>query len=246
MEIETAIENNGGAMCIYHQMKDFCRNLNWVVGSDGSVHSSHRGSENWAEVEIKTKAIEEQDIPILKENLRKFWEFKPEANESMGVHIHISFNRKTKEKERYFALCSWEFVDKFQKDYLQTFKSMLEQNRQHNNFAHFYNNIRDFKSYTRVQLVNQGKEGRYKSVNFNSYNLYGTIEFRIFPMNTYEKVCEYIDFVVNHAKEFKAETLEINRKARIERKEVEVEVINIDYQKEEQKEFKSKCVSLAE
>lgn len=117
------------------------------------------------------------------------------VNSSCGLHVHISL----RDQSAYFKLRSWEFAGYFQRAYARTFRRELEKFRLMNRFCKAYENKTDFERNVRAQLAANDKTGvRYKAINYNSYNLYNTVEFRVFPATTSEKkLREYVAFAMD-------------------------------------------------
>jgi hypothetical protein len=173
------------------ELKDTLKDLKFNIGGDGSV-MCHKGID----AEIKSRVYDlnnAEDLKIIIEDFKKIMPFIEGINDTCGLHFHISF----KDLEKYYLLCSYKFASEFVNAYKEKFKTIEEQNRLNNHFCMGYIDKTDFKKVVKRQLEDTGKNGfRYRAVNYNSYNLYKTIEFRIFrSVDNEKKFQEYLKFV---------------------------------------------------
>ena len=102
-------------------------------------------------------------------------------NESCGNHIHLSFNSP----EYYWLVFSPIFYERFKKEYEDHFKDKKYIERLTNYYC----------SYNGMNTV--FRRGRYKMINEQSFEKYGTAEFRILPYaENAEEYYESVKFVV--------------------------------------------------
>jgi len=165
------------------------------IKQDGSVRTKE---ENLSQ-EITTKPFKFKDLEKLKEVVCLLADNTTEINETMGFHIHLSFT----DYSDYVKLFKYDFVKRFTEEYAEKFTTTEELKRLDNQYSQQYKNNTDFFNTALSQVSYMGKGGsRYRAVNFNAYNLYNTIEFRIFGMNKKDKLIEYIDFLINSVNSF--------------------------------------------
>lgn len=190
----------------------------WEIDEDGSISCDDDGHA----VELKTRPYETTEKDV-KEFLKKWnWLYDDhivEVNNSMGLHIHVSFANKAD----YFKVCSWDFTQKFQEAYKTAFTREYEKKRMTNHFSEQYGNREGFTSSVWRQVESRNKvDSRYRIVNFNAYMLYKTVEFRVFPAARKAKQGEeYLMFLLNFIndylkatpdKEVSSEQMELNAK----------------------------------
>jgi len=173
----TKINFKGNVGCEFECCLDpdtaFPKIKGWKKGYDPSVHSQFRNNP----CELRSKKY---TIKKVKEFLKDFETVSKsiaEVNSSCGLHIHISF----KKLHDYYKLFSWDFVCKFQDLIKQKFKLKLEKTRLNNTFCQLYQCPSDFLKISNAAILCRSRSHRYHSVNFNSYNILKTVEFRVFP-----------------------------------------------------------------
>lgn len=216
-ELETGIKR-------FSDYRQLANTLNFVVAQDGSVNTHKR---NAYPIELKSKVYQYgKDMGTLISDFKAIKKRIAEVNNSMGLHIHISFSKK----KNYYKLCSWDFVNYFQNEYIRKFKTPREIERTTNHYCKFYRDKRAFCIASAVQLASNTKNERYWAVNFNAYPLYKTIEFRVFPST--KKVKEfkaYIRFVKSVVYTFlKADKdTTITEKAELTQEELNAENVKI-------------------
>jgi hypothetical protein len=122
------------------------------------------------------------------------------VNSSCGLHIHLSFQKEAD----YFKLLNWDFIKQFQEKIRNIFLSDYEKLRLIAFYSKEYADNTEFESITTRQIRHNGKcAERYFNVNFNSYNIYHTIEFRIFPATSdILNLKKYVGFLLQNAEEF--------------------------------------------
>ena len=185
-----------------------CENKHWKMTSDGSLNAG-RGYHT-KEIHVGVYSLDDKDRMFV--DLKELFELI-NVNESCGLHIHLSFEKTSD----YYKLLNWKFVDGFQNEIRKKFKTTLEIGRLNNSYCHFYNDEKNFIYHTNIQVKNYGKVDRYWSVNFNSFNLVKTIEFRIFaPTNSITKFKNYFNLLTKqvdgHLKNTKFETIDLKIK----------------------------------
>jgi len=167
--------------CLVHSdfndtLLNLCIENNWICESDCSIEYLGLDRDYYTPREIKICKYPLNNYEKLFKDLKPLLDII-KVNRSCGLHIHISF----KNNVNYYKLLKWLFVENFQKEYLNTFKTIIERDRKTNRFSKFYEDINDFNFVTEQQLKTPYKvRDRYKSINFNSFNIHHTIEFRIF------------------------------------------------------------------
>jgi hypothetical protein len=183
-ELEAGLENSG-------DVKNVARQLGFHIGEDGSVccddfdnweaelrspvYRGKKGKKLWM-WELKKPEIDDK----LFSDFEQLSHYVREINDSMGLHIHVSF----KNKKHYQYLFSLAFVKFFQKEYARNFKKPVERDRMDNEFCEFYDtdDVYEFNDIKDEALGSHDKcDARCHSVNFNAYPVHKTIEFRIFP-----------------------------------------------------------------
>jgi len=213
---------------------------NFSIVGDGSIRSIHPESVS---KELKSKIYPLNDIKTLLKDFEKITPFFMESNSTMGTHIHISFN---KDDTNYIKLCSWDFVSSFQKAYLKNFKFSREQERRGNKFCRFYQSKMEFKRRLKKQI--NFRQQRYNSINFMSFFIHRTIEFRLFPSTKYYKrFKKYLLFTVGFINQFlKKKEIKLKRERRLKptEKDILIEIkenvnkdINIEVEKDSEEFF---------
>lgn len=151
-----------------------CTEVGWRIGSDGSIGGARDGE---TELEIKSKPTDIDDLPEIFSTITKLFKIV-RVNSSCGLHVHVSF----KDTINYYKLFDWKFVKEFQEWVRSTFNTtIVERERFSNHYCKFYISEENFKEVGERQLGSYGKDGsRYQAINFNAYNLFKTVEFRIF------------------------------------------------------------------
>lgn len=181
----------------FEKLKDITLKNNkrgWALGGDGSIRCDN---PDYCGFELKAGVYKFTELNILIEDLKPVFDLI-KVNASCGLHMHVSF----KDILNYYKLLNWGFVDNFQKNYLNKFKNNLEQNRSSNYYSKFVNDEISFNNIIEQQLKDAYKDNsRYHAVNFNAFNLYKTIEFRIFPATSHlNKFVEYLNFLFEEIK----------------------------------------------
>ena len=181
-----------------NKREDVCNSmvdLGWNFGGDGSIIPP----ENNHGVEFRSEVYSLENLDELFNATQKL--FKDlKVNNSCGLHIHLSF----KDLVNYYKISEWGFVEQFQNNIIELFKTETEKKRLTNHFCALYKDQKDFNDSINMCLSTRCKGGyRYKAVNYNAYSLYRTIEFRIFPA-TYkiENFKKYVMFLVNNVNNF--------------------------------------------
>lgn len=194
--------------CVYKRInEDLIRELylnnRWQKSCDGSIRTSPTFPN---ECEIKFH----YDLKELNSNLPKIKKLlelvKSGEDYHCGLHMHISFE----EICNYYKLTCWKFVKYFQEKYSEYAKNLEERSRINNPYCKFYPNKELFIVNTDYQLRATGKNERYWCVNFNSFNIHNTIEFRIFTgTDKYSRFTDNINFLIKTINEFLNEQKEI-------------------------------------
>lgn len=170
--------------------------LKYNYGGDGSIQTNSFGLELKSFVyTIKDKT----DLNKVFEDFKLISEFIEDVNKTCGLHIHLSF----KNLADYYTLLNFSFADGFIKKYKEKFKTDDELQRVNNSYCRKYLSENDFKINTRKALQCNYKAFRYFAVNYNAYNLYKTIEFRIFPSTKNpNKFKDYVNFLYDYVIKF--------------------------------------------
>jgi hypothetical protein len=155
---------------------------------DGSI-CARKGDMD--EIEVVTNPFDYKDIDKLKAKIQEVGKYVGEINKTMGFHVHISFDSY----EDYCKVLDYQFEQEFLEEYKANFKTLREKARLENDFCGGYKTKKEFDRITALALASLEKNHRYYAVNFNAYPVHNTIEFRIFPMNKADRLCEYIDFL---------------------------------------------------
>lgn len=190
-------------------VQNLCSINNWVLSTDISIHTT-RTYRCSAEIkfhytldELNSKIPELQKLFALVYSGKKY---------NAGGHIHLSFN----DYSTYFKIATWEFVNHFQTEYKLFAKNEEEKSRIDTYFAKLYKSKADYIYQTNEQLKVSGKNNRYFTVNYNSYQAHNfqTIEFRVFCLtHKYSQLQKNIKFLLktvnNYLKEVKPLDFEI-------------------------------------
>lgn len=167
----------------------------WRQTYDGSISSRSADQAT----EFLSTPVDTRNLARLKDNLTVLYQYVQDANSSMGLHVHLSFN----EDKHYWALASKEFCDNYIEAlkespmYEGQLKTRIDQS---NEYAETVNSI------DTVESMLSGRS-RYHAVNFASWSEHHTLEFRIFPAydnvrDIMEAVTFTIDFVEDWVTKF--------------------------------------------
>ena len=172
------------------------KRIGYKTSGDGSILTKYYACEIKSGIyEIENK----EDLNKIFEDFNKIKKYIKDTNKSCGIHIHISF----KDMADYYSLLNWNFADNFLKKYEKTFKSEIEKSRLINSFCKKYEDENDFNKTTKQMLKCLNKGYRYKAINYNSFNVLKTIEFRLFPSTkSEEKFKDYITFLYDNIIKF--------------------------------------------
>ena len=166
------------------EIKEYMEEQGGNLKSDSSVHTRYP----FISREINTKVYNEEEVKETASFFSFFYDkYVKEINESMGLHIHISFN----ELANFNALYSKRFISFFKKGLLEKFghKEELKQRLKNRYCKPSYS-----KSYMQGKFKNSD---RYKMINFMAYERHGTVEFRIFNApKTAQEVINYLNFTL--------------------------------------------------
>lgn len=195
-EIECIVSNEN-----YIKVKELCEEYHWARESDGSINPS-RACPNTCEIKFYYPISELNENLVKIENLFKLIK----VNRSCGGHIHISFLNTGD----YFKLCNFDFVNHFQEKYKSYAKTTIEKNRVNSRWCRNYDNKLHFKTTVDNQLRTNGKIDRYFMVNFNSFNIHNTVEFRVFAAtNKINKLVKNVNFIFDTINSFNYKSIEI-------------------------------------
>lgn len=186
------------------KVKEICLKNHWIKSFDGSIRTTPTYN---VEAEIKFH----YDLKELNKNLPKIKKLLSLIKSSQafgcGLHMHLSFE----EICNYYKLSCWKFVDYFQKEYIKYAKTEEERERKNNTFCKFYPNKELYIANTNEQLKTTQKNARYYAVNFNSFNIHQTIEFRIFVgTDKYSRFVDNINFLIKTINDFLSQEKEIS------------------------------------
>lgn len=177
------------------KLKTLCTKNNWAYTSDGSIRG-YTSTE--VPVEFKAGVYDISNKKVLFREVDKAMKLI-RVHESCGLHMHLSFNNLTD----YWKLLSYEFADYFQKLIKIRFVKPVDLRRLEAMWCKFYYSQDDFKKQTQEQLRTTQKNNRYFAVNYNSFNIHNTIEFRIFAATSnIEQFKSDVDFLLNSVEEF--------------------------------------------
>ena len=133
-------------------------------------------------------------------------------NDSMGFHIHISFEPKVP-PEIYSAEFRQFFLKKLKQNQRKILK--LRGNNYYCKTLEREENFAEDKLEYGDDMVESSN--RYQFINFKSaLESHGTIEFRIFPTDKPLKMFEYLVFTLEAIKEFLAQDVELTRSINLE------------------------------
>lgn len=185
-------------------LHDLINSFGWEYGSDGSISPQESCYET---LEIQTTPYLRKDYELFLQHIEQIYNYM-KFNSTCGLHIHLSFD----DMSNYFSLLDWGFVSKFQDAYNDKFKEECEQERKLNRYSRFFKDKKDYEYKTQNQTYEQSKSReRYTAINFNAYNLYKTIEFRIFPAATSpHKFKDYLVWLL----EFVADYINTNKEVK--------------------------------
>ena len=166
-ELECGIKRNTATIA-----RGISRGMGWCNSSDGSIDIEE---DNSTSIEFNSCVYNNTrgGMKRMRTDFKKIIPYINDINESMGLHIHISF----KQKRFYKILCSYDFVRFFQNRYRRNFRKECEQERMWNEYCKFYDDAGEFNR-ERKENFECGKDF---SINFGAYEYHKTIEFRIFP-----------------------------------------------------------------
>lgn len=115
------------------------------------------------------------------EALRQLTALYPDVtSRAAGMHVHMSF----KEKTSISLLCSDKFFNYWQERWetwgtKNNIKGVFWERLKNENQ---YCRPTSIVDYTGKKLVTENSGGRYKAINFQSFESHGTVEFRLLPM----------------------------------------------------------------
>jgi hypothetical protein len=179
-------------------IRPICEEIGYSVGSDGSIDVDTE-MDCPRDFEIRTKVYDKTELEDCLSSIAKFYKYVY-VNNSCGLHIHISFDNM----KNYYRLLSWDFVKRFQEAYKAKFTENYEQSRIKSEYCKFYKDESIFceKSKEQTRNILKGSYRRY-AVNFNSFNIVKTIEFRIFPAaRSMEKLRSYVEFLLEFVSKY--------------------------------------------
>lgn len=179
----------------------YCKTKNWSYEDDGSIREPR--NRNYRTIEFKVGVYKIEDLNKMIEDLKIPFEMV-KVNNSCGLHINVSFDNITD----YYKLLSWDFVNNFQEKIKREFKTQKEIKRLNNHYCKLYLSDDEFNILTERQLKTTSKVSeRYFSVNYNSFNLHKTIEFRIFASTTsIKKLKSYLKLLFESIEEHLSKT----------------------------------------
>lgn len=199
----------------YSELREFCNSHNIEFSGDGSVQlygvpengipgQNYRDSDDdrYSTAEFNGMGLV-FDLSQKKEffdTIQQLFKFGIKVNSSCGLHIHLSF----KQNSNYFKLLRFDFINQFQEEIRKLLVTPYERMRLTNRYCVPYNDKKEFTRITNKQVVYMGKcSERYHSVNYNSFNLHKTIEFRIFPatakISTFKR---YVNFLLKNVEKY--------------------------------------------
>lgn len=182
------------------------------VTRDGSLRDSEGVNTDLLEYVSEAHKYPNQ-IEDLGLSVEDIYEIVNDINDSMGLHIHVSFNKD----EYYYRIASKKFHDYFVERLKQT--ELWENNfrlrkrveggennvRPRDDCQHFCKPIEDPKDIDR-QLQRSGSGLKYKRIVYFKHK-FDTVEFRLFPaMETPEEVMKAVNFTTKAINSFLQET----------------------------------------
>lgn len=187
------------------------------IKGDGSIYlKTFAYDENVIAKEITTKVFEYSNFREFEKFMQKIGKYIREVNESMGYHIHFSFN----EFDKYILLLSCDFLKKFKRFLKKEFDDEVKK-RFNNNYC------REIKNYKNFMLKCLYNYSRYYFINYRAWERHKTFEVRILNMRQDFKILtqytkKILDFIYNYVKEKK-----INFEKKITIKKISLNTLNI-------------------
>ena len=186
-----------------------------VMKTDGSIHQcgNHNSYLELGEFNSKPAQLNPHGRVKTKKLFemlqREYKREKLHFNDSMGFHVHLSF------KPTYpVELFSHEFVKYFLGKLKREYPDVWE-DRATNKFCRV--NIKEAD-------ITYGHD-RYKAINlYPSFVTHKTIEFRIFPADTPEKMYEYLFFVIKSTKAFLRSDFSMKKELNLRENPQEVDI----------------------
>lgn len=166
-----------------------------IKTKDGNVYSCSDYSDNFSDLEIKTRwAYDENNFYL---NLRKYVDFLFQCfgqNNTCGNHIHISF---VKPDIGFCAFSFKEIYTKFIEDYEKDWCSLYKyKKRLQNNYCKA-----DWDAGNIYDICANYNGDRYYAINLKAYRCHSTIEFRIMPhADNSNEYMNQITWVINETK----------------------------------------------
>jgi len=206
------------------KLRNVAHELDYDFSDDGSIRNYNYTTEN--SVELKSKIYNVNELETLFKDVRKILKLI-RVNDSCGLHIHLSFEKMS----NYYKLICWKFVEQFQEKYNLTFIDENEQKRKELHYSKFYPTEVVFNLQTKEQVSTPKRNGkphsRYHSINFNAFNHYKTVEFRIFAAtNKITKFKKYVKFLIENVDKYlkneKFDEINAQKKVKIPKNEKKV------------------------
>ncbi|MHA1880432.1 MAG: amidoligase family protein [Candidatus Heimdallarchaeota archaeon] len=176
------------------------KKLGWKITTDGSIRIKQIGNHAY---EIVSPPI--SNIKQLYKGVRFVYRFVREVNESMGLHIHVSFKKKTYYQKVASMSFFYYFLKKLERSDLINEIPNLLYRLQSCSWAS--NKICPHQIDD--QIIAERKMGtiRYTAINF-CRTLHNTIEIRIFPaVSEPEQVFKCVNFSIRAINSYLAKQL---------------------------------------
>lgn len=222
LNCKIGVEIEGFIPCIKRdKLKAYCKKKKIKLDSDGSVDyrfyrtinpldyqqpvkwenkTAHPDDTMRIELNGMGLVFDIKDLNKFYRTINKLFSFGIVVNSSCGLHLHISFN----DTKNYFKLFSWDFINQFQNSLNEVLLSDYEKTRFISYYCKPYLTEKEFQNMTDKQVLDFYKSGaRYYSINFNSFNIHKTIEFRVFASTNQIKTFKrYVNFWLNNIHDY--------------------------------------------
>lgn len=163
---------------------------------DGSLSSSNGVCKEYVSRPFEYGDKEER--AEAETSLKNLYEIITDINGSMGLHVHISLEKKG----YYYLLASEKFTKLFNQrlkksELWDKYKRLRDRVKENNNYA------KKVEGHEDIDKMLKGHGSRYRRVNWLAMRSHNTIEFRIFPaMEKPEDVLKAVDLVTKTVNKF--------------------------------------------
>lgn len=171
----------------------------FTITRDGSLRKNNNTPKSHALLELQSKIIKNNnkgkaEAAAIMSYIEKWAEYRPNA--SAGFHIHLGFNPKVPPEIKSVEFSKY-FLSELKKNHTESYKKR-------ENVRYCIPNSEDDNE------VNDND--RYKAVNYCSFSKHGTLEIRIYPSDTPQKMYGYLIFTLETTKRYLQSRIETNYK----------------------------------